>query len=75
MAFYSKTFLRNNLKTREYELNHGKKPRGYGDWLFVFSQNGKKHHERWFVGMFSDCKEKAVLECITHHCTGITLMP
>lgn len=52
------------FNTREYESNHGAKPRGFGSWAFVdyrFSRvNNYLDHVKWFNGMtYGDAKRAA----------------
>ena len=52
------------FNTREFESNHGAKPRGQGSWVFVayeFSRaNNYLDHVKWFHQMtFADAKRAA----------------
>ena len=47
------------VSTRNFELAHGRKPRGFGNWAFSFSNNAA-------MGYYADGRE---LIDYTHNCT------
>lgn len=40
------------IETREYEFAHGKKPRGFGNWAFIF--DGQRETPFFQLGKYSD---------------------
>ena len=48
------------VNTRQYELAHGKKPRGYGNWAFFFDGRTEIEEAFWHNGKFSEASKMAV---------------
>jgi hypothetical protein len=48
------------VRTREYEISHGKMPKGHGNWAFYMGRESddlSKVH--WFTGNYGDVKKQA----------------
>jgi hypothetical protein len=54
------------FNTREFEFEHGHKPRGYGHWAFGFDAppRGDDKHVYWVNGRYSDAKVCARVEAM-----------
>lgn len=44
------------INLTNYISTHGRKPRGYGCWIFVNDAG----FSRWFTGNYGECKRKAI---------------
>jgi hypothetical protein len=58
-----------------YEWVNGKKPRGFGMWLFEFSDEKSKPFRKSFRGTFSDVSQEARKFAKKYGLTGIKLLP
>lgn len=50
------------FSTREYEMAHGKQPRGYGQWAFFLDDDPEPF---WALGSFAKAKKMALVYGIT----------
>lgn len=48
------------FSTTQYEFAHGKKPRGYGRWVFFFDGETSIEKSLWHTGKFSEVKALAI---------------
>ena len=53
------------VKTTQFQMAHGKMPRGSGSWAFWFGRNGRVDSSNmdaahWYYGRWSDAKRQAV---------------
>jgi hypothetical protein len=65
-----------SVSTREYEFNHGAKPRGFGSWAFLFEGDLTVHWMRDAQGgsmTFSDAKRAARKLAASHGCLWISV--
>ena len=50
-----------NVSTRQFEIAHGRKPRGTGNWAFnLLDDQGRTVATVWHNGTFTDAKKEAV---------------
>jgi hypothetical protein len=51
------------FSTREYEMAHGKQPRGQGSWAFcpaqAYNLTNYLDHVKWFSGTFAQARKQA----------------
>jgi hypothetical protein len=72
--------LKHTVSTREYQLAHGKKPRGRGTWHFRFSVGvGHEWDEELWVARgdryYSDAKKQAIQHAQAHGWIKIEVAP
>ena len=54
------------VSTREFEMAHGRSPRGRGGWAFFFDGATRVEEAVWFNGLFSEARRQAVLHARAH---------
>jgi len=47
------------INTNQFEFNHGKLPRGAGNWAFADNRNPKPEQIFWFNSNYRDAKRAA----------------
>lgn len=54
------------VSTANYYAAHGHAPRGRGNWAFFFDGATDVDDAKWFEGMYSEAKAKAVRYAVEH---------
>jgi len=60
--------------TDRFKAEHGKCPRGYGDWYFKCKNSSGKVYEFNHLGMYKEAKDKAVEFACEHGCCVVLLL-
>lgn len=62
--------------TMAYKREHGKAPRGYGEWGFACgTPNAPVARQIWVSGTYGEAKQKALLEAKERGETRLYLLP
>ena len=62
--------------TAQFELSHGKPPRGYGSWAFAEEKHeGDFDKMFWFTGKWSEARKRAIAWCFAKKLNGVWLLP
>lgn len=48
------------INTVQFEMSHGKRPRGIGYWAFALSRHPNQEDIYWYTGSYSAAKKAAV---------------
>ncbi len=61
------------FNTRYFEFAHGKKPRGYGMWMFEFRYGGKVERIDYAACMYSEAKKMARADARFRRCNEVVV--
>ena len=64
------------IRTEQFEMSHGRAPRGYGHWGFAENPKETDMDEMvWFTGKWSDARKSAVAWCRAKSIDQLFVMP
>ncbi|MBI4028852.1 MAG: hypothetical protein HY376_00580 [Candidatus Blackburnbacteria bacterium] len=70
--------MKPEMNTSQYELVHGKKPRGHGSWAFMFDKKTYDDiNEVWWTGsmVYSEAKKIALVEAKRRNASIVYVQP
>lgn len=64
-----------SVYTGVYKSNHGKEPRGYGDWAFGYTRNPRIEDVKWHLGTYAEAKKQAIAEAAANGQRSVYVQP